>query len=457
MSLADVDFLSIEAYSDHPEVYVLADLLVAAYFNGGSRKKNPKLVARDARKLVASMALRESDLFRFTTKTSYFSAGKRKQVWMTNRVLKLFNKAVDLGWIKLVKEAIPPSASTKSSGGMAAIYCRSIAFKKLAVNVDPYEIVPDPDRCRVELKGSDEALIELSDGEINHPNNQRTIKALVNHYQLLLDSDVRYADGRLVEKTNLFFIRKYKVDFSSGGRIYANIQNKPKTERLGLTIGGDRVGSLDISQLHPMLILRLAHGVDKEAGGMFSQIFHEAYVMPDYEDLPRGVHKKLINALFNAPTEISAVHALMSTHWWYDDIKGELKVETYRGKKRRKGKCVFSESPKKSALGYIESFKRHHPMYTLAIGRGLGVTLQAIDGTLIERIIEVANEAKVPLIPVHDEFIVREKDRVFIQVVLERVFRDWIGEKGQFGTIGAKWTSADGVEESVLIDLSIQS
>ena len=46
---------------------------------------------------------------------------------------------------------------------------------------------------------------------------------------------------------------------------------------------------------------------------------------------------------------------------------------------------------------------------------------------------------------------------MFIQVVLERVFRDWIGEKGQFGTIGAKWTSADGVEESVLIDLSIQS
>jgi len=59
------------------------------------------------------------------------------------------------------------------------------------------------------------------------------------------------------------------------------------------------------------------------------------------------------------------------------------------------------------------------------------------DGTLIERIIEVANEARVPLLPVHDEFIVREKDRVFIQVVLERVFRHWIGEKGQFGTLSS--------------------
>jgi len=429
MSLADVDFLSIEAYSDHPEVYAVAEILTAAYFEGGSRKKNPKLVARAARKLVASMALRESDLFRFTTKTSYFSARHRKQVWMTNKVLKLFNTAVGLGWINLVQEAIPPSASTKSSGGMSAVYSRSLIFKKLAVNVDPREIVPDPDRLRVEWRNSKRVLMELSEPIINHPKNQRTIQALDNHYQFLLDSDVRYADGRLVEKTNLFFIRKYKVDFSSGGRIYANIQNKPKTERLGLTIGGDHVGSLDISQLHPMLILRMAHGVDKEMDGMFFQALHEAYVMPDYEDLPRGVHKKLINALFNASTEKSAVHALMSTHWWYDDITGELNVETYRGKKRRKGKCIFLESPKKSALSYIESFKRHHPMYAIAIGRGLGVTLQAIDGTLIERIIEVANEAKVPLIPVHDEFIVREKDRVFIQVVLERVFRDWIGEK----------------------------
>ncbi|MDB9753740.1 hypothetical protein OAB29_06280 [Oceanospirillaceae bacterium] len=457
MSLIDVNFLSIEAYSDHPEVYAVAEILTAAYFSGGSRKKNPKLVARDARKLVASMALRESDLFRFTTKTSHFSSANRKQVWLTRRILKLFNTAVGLDWISLVQKGIPPHASTKAKGGLAAVYCRSLVFKQLAANVDLHEIVPDPDRLRVELRNSKRVLMELSEPIINHPNNQRTIQALDNHYQLLLDSDVRYADGRLVEKTNLFFIRKYKVDFSSGGRIYANIQNKPKTERLGLTIGGDRVGSLDISQLHPMLILRMTHGVDKELDGMFFLALHDAYAMPDYEDLPRGVHKKLINALFNAPTEKSAVHALMSSHWWYDDITGELKVETYRGKKRRRGECVFSESPKKSALGYIESFKRHHPMYTLAIGRGLGVTLQAIDGTLIERIIEVANEAKVPLIPVHDEFVVREKDRVFIQVVLERVFRDWIGEKGQFGSIGAKWTSADGVGEPVLIDLSIQS
>ncbi|MDB9752605.1 hypothetical protein OAB29_00505 [Oceanospirillaceae bacterium] len=457
MPYTDVRFLGIRAYSDHPEVYKVADILVGAYFNKMSRIKNRALMVRNSRKLVASLLLHDDDVFRFTTKTSYFSTKTRQQVWMTNGILNLFHTAVGLGWIDVEKEAIPPYASKKSKGGMATIYSRSLVFNNLVVSIDVNDVIHDPDMLRVELKGEDEVMVELSPPIINHRNNQRTIKALNNHYKLLLDSDIRYADGRLVDKVSLFFIRKYKGGFDSGGRIYADIQNKPKTQRLGLTMKGENVGSLDISQLHPMLILRLIHGVDKERSGLLTPGLRDAYTMPDYEDLPRAVHKTLINTLFNAPSEQSAIYALMSTHWWHDEISGELKVSTYDGNTKRKGQRVFLTSPKKSSINYIESFKRHHPMYVEAIGRGLGVTLQAIDGTLIERIIEVANEAKVPLIPVHDEFIVREKDRVFIQVVLERVFRDWIGEKGQFGTIGAKWTSADGVEESVLIDLSIQS
>ena len=457
MPYTDVEFLGIKAYSDHPEVYAIAEILTAAYFSKKLRKRKPKEVARNARKLVASMVLIESDLFRFGTKTSSFSPRGRKQVWMTNSVLKLFKTAVSLGWIILEKEAIPPHASKMKDGGMTAIYCRSEAFKELIVEVDINEIVPDPDRLRVELRDTEGKQVELSNEVINMHFNKVTTKILEDHYNFLIDSDVRYGDGRAVEKTKLFFIRKYKGDFDSGGRIYGGLQNKPKTERLGLTIAGSKVGSLDISQLHPMLILRLVHGIDYEMLGLFTPGLYEAYVMPDYEDLPRGVHKRLINALFNASSEKSAVHALMSTHWWYDEITGKLKVETYNGNKRRKGQCVFIESPKKSAIQYVESFKRHHPMYGTAIGCGLGVALQAIDGTLMERIIEVANGFKVPAIPVHDEFIVREEDRQFIEMALERVFRDWIGEKGKFGTLGAKWTNSNGEEELVRIDLSIEA
>ena len=87
MPYTDVEFLGIKAYSDHPEVYAIAEILTAAYFSKKLRKRKPKQVARNARKLVASMVLIESDLFRFGTKTSSFSPGGRKQVWMTNSVV----------------------------------------------------------------------------------------------------------------------------------------------------------------------------------------------------------------------------------------------------------------------------------------------------------------------------------------------------------------------------------
>ena len=164
MSYTDAEFLEIEAYSDHPEVYTVADVLTAAYFNEKERVRNPHLVIRDARKLVASMVLREDDLFRFTTKTSSFSSGNRKQVWMTRRVLKLFNTAVGLGWIDLVQKGIRPSPG---KSGKAARYSRSSAFKELSVGIDVKDIVPDPDRLRVELRDAEGKQVELSDEVIS--------------------------------------------------------------------------------------------------------------------------------------------------------------------------------------------------------------------------------------------------------------------------------------------------
>lgn len=82
MPYTDVRFLGIRAYSDHPEVYKVADILVGAYFNKMSRIKNRALMVRNSRKLVASLLLHDDDVFRFTTKTSYFSTKTRQHVWI---------------------------------------------------------------------------------------------------------------------------------------------------------------------------------------------------------------------------------------------------------------------------------------------------------------------------------------------------------------------------------------
>ena len=78
----DITFLGIKAYSEHPEVYRAAELLVNEYCRTRQRIKNKDKLPRDAKKLIASIWLHDGQ-FRFTTKEEYFSKGKRKQVWMT--------------------------------------------------------------------------------------------------------------------------------------------------------------------------------------------------------------------------------------------------------------------------------------------------------------------------------------------------------------------------------------
>jgi len=92
--MKDVSYLRIEAYSEHPEVLEMADILIESYLSTKTRK-NPQKYIRPARKLIASLWLRDGEMFRFSTKTSHFGEGKRKQVWMTQPVLTLFNHMRD--------------------------------------------------------------------------------------------------------------------------------------------------------------------------------------------------------------------------------------------------------------------------------------------------------------------------------------------------------------------------
>ena len=63
-----ITFLGIKAYSEHPEVYKAAELLVNEYCRTRQRIKNNDKLPRDAKKLIASIWLHDSQ-FRFTTKS----------------------------------------------------------------------------------------------------------------------------------------------------------------------------------------------------------------------------------------------------------------------------------------------------------------------------------------------------------------------------------------------------
>lgn len=456
-SFADVNFLQIRAYSEHPEVRKAASLLVKAYFADSVRRKDESLLLRDAKKLVASLWLHPGDMFRFTTKTAYLSGEHRKQVWLTNRVLKLFKLMKRIGWVNDAIPAIPPFASSRGDGkGMATIYARSATFSKLMrkLKAEDVDVNPDLPRLKVTLDTDDHPDLTKEttfpiDLALVTPNEYTkwVIGILEAQWELLRKQEIKRADGSKMPWADIFYHIAQTGKLLEGGRLYAPFCTYPKKERLGITIDNEPVGSLDLSQIHPTLLLAM-EGLQSEAEVMGKDAPEDAYAMPEYPALTRSHHKVLINILFNAKSEDSAAKAFLNTHSWKDEITGELEIKTYKGrsKTKRKGKPVLSPNKKPEALRYIESYKKTHPAFTEAICSNQGLDLQSLDANIAIKTVGVLTQAGIPVLTVHDEFIVRQTDKRFAEITLSLVARSVLEHayRGTWKEVKAKWETLEG-------------
>jgi hypothetical protein len=115
-SFASTAFLQIQSYSEHPEVYRMADLIVDSLLKGKARSHRQKYLI-PARKLVASLWCHPSSFFRFSTSAEHYGTN-RKQVWMSHEVLTLFRHMRDMDplMFRLVEAAIPPALAFNGQG-----------------------------------------------------------------------------------------------------------------------------------------------------------------------------------------------------------------------------------------------------------------------------------------------------------------------------------------------------
>lgn len=445
----EVVFLSIRRYSEHPEVYAAADLLVREFSKTRQRLKNKDKLPRDAKKLIASILMHEG-LFRFTTKAEHFSKGRRKQVWMTNRTLDLFNCMRELKWIKEVKGAIPPYLA-KNEIGFSAIYTSTDAFKTLLRSLTKADITINPDLPCVLRKNADKQVIEEPESFYSSKPYKEHQSLIQAHLERLSRYKTYWSDGSEIDPIELLLTRQFTEDFGHGGRWYCNFQNKPKAVRNSITIGGKPVGSLDITQCHPMLILRIFRGKESE-DGLFSRHNEDVYQVVGFEHLDRGIRKKAVNTLFNANNEAEAIKSLRNTNWWIDGITGDIEIETYRGRKKRWGSPIFKDA--EEVKKFIGNFKLMHPDFVDAIGTGIGLQLQGFDGAVMHQVLKFAESIDLPLIPIHEEYLVPEDRRYVLEEILRSSIQVVLQKAGQFGSLNAKWTNSLGDETKVKIDLT---
>lgn len=444
---SNVTFLKIESYSNHPEVIEAAKILVCEFKKTRQQIRNENLYFKDAKKLIASLWL-HGEAFRFTTKKEYFSKGKRKQVWMTNRVLDLFKLAHALQWFEVVKGAIPPNLS-KSDKGYAAIYQVTESFKKLLTNLSSKDIYYDEDLPLVILKVN-KLLVEQEPSFYKTNKYKKLHGLLTSQCKRLIQSNARWGDGTQISSSDLILTAIFNDDFSHGGRFYCNFQNKPKSIRNGITIEGEKVGSLDITQCHPMLLMRIFMGKQSEDSLFFPHL-DDVYDILNFSHLNRAIRKMAVNALFNAKGLDEAVKALLNTHWWIDGITDEVVTKTYKGKAKRYGSKIFKD--KAQVEDFINAFKLSHSQFVDYVCTGIGLKLMNYDAKITHKMLKLADKFNIPIIPIHEEYLCRESDKNLVIECLGGAVRWALGESGNFGNLKAKWTNSlcDETEVSILL------
>jgi hypothetical protein len=447
--MKDVSYLRIEVYSDHPEVKQMADQIIASYLADKTRK-NPDKYRYPARKLIASLWLRNSDMFRFSTKREYFGSNKRKQVWMTLPVLTLFQH---MRQMKLINEALPAITPDLANDGVgrSAIYARSQRFKETLHSLTHADVIPDPEMARVMMRDGADFWCQIPETVKQQPWYIITEQTLRNHSELLAQSNICLADGSPMHPITSTYIRKFKESFDVTGRLYAPFTTFKKEKRLNITFDGKPACSLDLSQLHPTLILRIKHGVERETG-LFAELNTDPYDMPDFLWLPRAVHKTLINACLNAKSLDSACRALNNAYWYWDLFDNEYQCVIYKTRKKREGEKCFPGN-QAEAKRYIEAFKFRHPQLADYVCTGIGLLLQKFDSDFILNVIKIATSAGIPALPVHDEVVFPLSKQQQMQEIISEAFKWTFADAGNFGSIKVKLSMLDAEPTTIQLNL----
>ena len=196
----------------------------------------------------------------------------------------------------------------------------------------------------------------------------------------ILDNDL--APVRLYPQLSAIFNNS---SWECGGRLYCqsikgyNYQNIRKTERLRITINGSQTVQPDYSGLH-------IHMLYAELGVQFDQA---PYI---YYDKRKDPYKQAILRLLNAPTRRIALESLCH------------------------------EVPNYDWQSVIRRIISYHRPIRQFLGSGVGLKLQNRDGRMAIDVLSHFAKRGIPVLPVHDSFIIATGYGDELKEVMQKVY-----------------------------------
>jgi hypothetical protein len=191
-------------------------------------------------------------------------------------------------------------------------------------------------------------------------------------------------DGRvLVGAATSQLYRVFNLRFSWGGRFYGPwLQNTKKELRKSILINGCPVAEPDFEAHHARLLY------DEVGLPLPPRPF-------DLADWERHVVKQAFYTMVNALTPSAARRAIAEQ---LSEADGDLRVQR-----------AVSSSDLERAARLMEEIERKHPAIAPYLATGAGLKMMRKDSNITEAILARSARSEMPLVPIHDSYIVPEQ------------------------------------------------
>jgi len=194
-----------------------------------------------------------------------------------------------------------------------------------------------------------------------------------------------------------YIYRVFNQDFNMGGRFYNGIEsNMPKALRKNLYINGKQTVELDYSGLHIRMLYNL-----------------ESINPPGncYDDLANGnpelrkLYKLIALVSINAGSEKKAFMAIR-----HSLINSDLKT-------------LLPDLTDNSIKYFYDNWLNTHPKISKYFNSDIGIKLQNYDSKISSRIIKHFTKKTIPILVVHDSFIINEEYKEQLEEIMKREYK----------------------------------
>ena len=354
--------------------------------------------------------------------------GERSQYAATPKLLKLFEDQIEVLPVILppkdIVDAVRVQKANRKKGpnGAKLPAIRLKPFKSLQKRV----AVMSNNLARIN-QTLNRHWIDLEVPDADTDTSPDLLERLAKH--CLPDAAEKLKQWAEEGRTIPFYNRQiYRVfndrELTLGGRFYGGWwMTTPSVLRPYILIDGKRTVEVDYGSIHPTILYAL-EGLERPTDaydGILRQLPNEI------KDAARSVVKTAFMAMLNSASRLYQKPENIS----FEDLK-----------------MIGMRWPK-----LRDAIEERHPAIAQYFGTGIGSQLQKIDSDIAERVMLHFADMNIPILPIHDSFIMHHGYEKELREVMDQAFKDVTGKHPRIDLTRRQLVDTD----TVPVDLSLEA